>query len=109
MPPRGPVNGFWGTPIGYLLGPNGWEIVPACGQLNAAHSRWLMGLPPEWDDCAVTAMESLRASAQAFIEAYLESRQGPSALIRTQANPEPLPLTSKSYPVRLVLSSLRFP
>ena len=49
------------TPIGYLLGPSGWEIVPASGQLNAAHSRWLMGLPKDWDLAGIAAFRSRKA------------------------------------------------
>ncbi len=55
------LTAFGETPIGYLLGPNGWEIRPASGQLNAAHSRWLMGLPKDWDQAGIAAFRLRKA------------------------------------------------
>lgn len=49
------------TADGRLLTGSGAATAPG-GRLNPAHSRWLMGFPPAWDDCAVTAMPSSRKS-----------------------------------------------
>lgn len=57
-PPPGPAR-F--TADGRMLTGSS-AAMPSGGRLNPAHSRWLMGYPPAWCDCAVTAMRSSRRS-----------------------------------------------
>lgn len=41
---------------------------PAASQLNPHFSRWLMGFPPEWCDCAVMAMQSFPKSQRSSLK-----------------------------------------
>jgi hypothetical protein len=65
------LTAFGDQPIGYLLGPGGWEIVPASGQVERGSFPLVDGTPARVGRLRGYGDGIVAQVAQAFIEAYL--------------------------------------